>query len=183
MKNRSFHFGLGITSILVIFVILCIVTFSVLSYVSARADRRLSEDVSEKTVAVYRAENLASSVLSDLDASLEDACRGTSPQNTEGSAGTQTDAEGTESTAGTQEAYFAAAKKLLGETAGMTVTESGGNLYASFSETISDTQSLCVTAQILYPQEGNPWYYKVTQWETKYTADWTPDQSVHVIGS
>ncbi|MGN0399780.1 MAG: hypothetical protein ACI4EO_06595 [Blautia sp.] len=72
-KNLRTPPGTGISSILLIFILLCMITFSVLSYVSARTDYRLSQKTSEHTRAVYQAENQANDILNQIDARLEKA--------------------------------------------------------------------------------------------------------------
>ena len=51
--------GIGTTSIVLIFVMLCMLTFSVLSLATAQADLRLSRKSAERTTAYYDAENRA----------------------------------------------------------------------------------------------------------------------------
>ena len=41
-KKKSFPMNIGLSSILLIFVVLCLVSFSILSIVSANADKKLS---------------------------------------------------------------------------------------------------------------------------------------------
>lgn len=72
-RHKSPHrFGLnaGSASILLIFVILCLVSFAVLSIVSANADRRLSEKLLAGTTAYYEACNQAEKALSATDRTL-----------------------------------------------------------------------------------------------------------------
>lgn len=66
----SFSSGIGSSSILVIFVILCLVSFATLSIVSANADYKLSRKVLERTTAYYEAEGQAQAALAALDAEL-----------------------------------------------------------------------------------------------------------------
>ena len=61
-KKKQFGMNIGSASILLVFVILCLVSFAVLSIVSANADSRLSTRVLERTTAYYDACNQASSL-------------------------------------------------------------------------------------------------------------------------
>jgi hypothetical protein len=160
MTKQRIHFGLGITSILVIFVILCIVTFSVLSYVSAKADSSLSSKVSENTADYYNACSRANEKLAVIDEKLSSIA----------------DAYGN------QAAYFAAAEEYFASDPSYQQSYSKENLAVVFTEDLSASQVLHVTVQILYPGGSNPWYYKITGWETENVAEWNPDNSVHVIG-
>ena len=61
-RRKSF-LSTGITSIVLIFVLLCLLTFAVLSVVSARADYKLSEKNTTRTTEYYEAENTANDIL------------------------------------------------------------------------------------------------------------------------
>lgn len=69
-KKRDFHLNIGTSSILFTFVILCLVSFAVLSLVSAVSDYRLSTNVAENTTAYYQACGEIESQLSQLDEEL-----------------------------------------------------------------------------------------------------------------
>jgi len=66
----TFNGGIGSSSILVIFVILCLVSFATLSIVSANADYKLSTKILDRATAYYEAQNQAEEKLAQLDASL-----------------------------------------------------------------------------------------------------------------
>lgn len=69
-NKLSFTSGIGSSSILVIFVILCLVSFATLSIVSANADYKLSSKVLDRTTAYYIACNQAEQNLAQLDKTL-----------------------------------------------------------------------------------------------------------------
>ena len=50
-KKRPMAFNIGTSSILIVFVLLCLATFAALSLVSANADYRLSTALAERTTA------------------------------------------------------------------------------------------------------------------------------------
>ena len=52
-KKQFFGMNIGSASMMLIFVILCLVSFAALSIVSANADRRLSRKIAERTSAYY----------------------------------------------------------------------------------------------------------------------------------
>ena len=66
----SFSNGIGSSSLLVIFIILCLVSFATLSIVSANADYKLSNKVLERTTAYYEASNQAEQHLAELHQTL-----------------------------------------------------------------------------------------------------------------
>ena len=63
--------NIGSASILLVFVILCLVSFAVLSIVSANADSKLSSRVLERTTAYYTACNQAEQSLAGMDKTLQ----------------------------------------------------------------------------------------------------------------
>lgn len=69
-KKKQFGMNIGSASILLVFVILCLVSFAVLSIVSANADSKLSTRVLERTTAYYTACNQAEQSLAGMDHTL-----------------------------------------------------------------------------------------------------------------
>lgn len=74
-KKHEFTMNIGLPSIMLIFVVLCLIAFGVLSLVSANADRKLSQKVLDRSVAYYNACNLAEEKLCEIDSVLKDAYR------------------------------------------------------------------------------------------------------------
>lgn len=72
-EKRSFGLSIGSSSILVIFVVLCLTTFATLSLVSARADDKLSQKTADAAVSYYALDAAGERMLSDLSALLEKA--------------------------------------------------------------------------------------------------------------
>ena len=71
-KKRKIVYGLnvGSSSILLVFVVLCLVCFATLSIVSANADHKLSTKLLERTTAYYNACNEAETNLAAIDSTL-----------------------------------------------------------------------------------------------------------------
>ena len=67
-KNDSSKTGIGVgsSSILTVFVVLCLTTFATLSMVSARADLRLSTRAADLVTAYYSADAQAQRLMADL---------------------------------------------------------------------------------------------------------------------
>lgn len=63
---------IGFSSILMVFTMLCLVTFATLSLITANSDYRLSLKVAEKTTAYYKADTAAREYLMQLDLALAD---------------------------------------------------------------------------------------------------------------
>lgn len=72
MKKKPISFSIGTSSILVVFVLLCLVTFAALSYASSSADERLSTTLQDRVTAYYQASGDAEHWLADVDSTLSD---------------------------------------------------------------------------------------------------------------
>lgn len=72
MKSKKFGVNVGSSSILMVFVILCLVSFATLSIVSANADYKLSNKVATRTKAYYVACNEAEKTIAGIDQSLHE---------------------------------------------------------------------------------------------------------------
>ena len=60
--NKRRPGGMGASSILMIFVVLALTTFGILSFLSARADLRLTERAADHTVAYYKADRAVDAI-------------------------------------------------------------------------------------------------------------------------
>lgn len=68
--SHEFNISPGLTSILLIFAILCLVSFAVLTYLSANSDRKLNDKVISRTNEYYIACNKAQTIISQIDEEL-----------------------------------------------------------------------------------------------------------------
>lgn len=69
-KKTQFSMNIGLPSILLIFVILCLVSFGILSLVSANSDRKLSQKVLDRSSAYYEICNQAEETLAEVHKQL-----------------------------------------------------------------------------------------------------------------
>lgn len=69
-QKSTFGVNVGTSSLLLVFVILCLVSFATLSLVSANADQKLNQKIIDKNAAYYNACNSAEEKLSSIDATL-----------------------------------------------------------------------------------------------------------------
>ena len=72
MKQKNYGVNIGSSSILLIFVLLCLVSFASLSIVSANADARLNKRVVARTSAYYKACNEAEASIANIDNTLSE---------------------------------------------------------------------------------------------------------------
>ena len=70
-SRESFGVNIGTSSLLLVFVIMCLVSFATLSTVSANADRKLNDKVLERTELYYDACNQAEIRLQGIDNTLK----------------------------------------------------------------------------------------------------------------
>ena len=144
----------GTSTLLLIFVSLCLLTFAVLSFLSARADQNLSRKTAERTSAYYEACNQAEDQLGETDQMLEKLWQETA----------------------NEKAYFQAVRETFED---MDFDEESRML--SFSVPLTDTQVLTVTLKLRTPESGST-FYTISGWKTVNTAGWTADtrQNVYV---
>ena len=73
MKETKQFTGMGASSILMIFIVLCLTTFGVLSLVSSYTDLRLSERSQKAAAEYYIADSKTCEILADIDTVLLNA--------------------------------------------------------------------------------------------------------------
>lgn len=69
-RNNDFTLNIGLPTILLIFVVLCLISFGILSLVSANADWKLSQKLILRSTSYYQACNDAEDFLAELDTTL-----------------------------------------------------------------------------------------------------------------
>lgn len=140
--NNNYHINIGSSSILLIFIILCLIAFAALSIVSANADTKLSAKVAQRTQTYYSAHNQATTTIAKLDHDLADVYRNTANESE----------------------YF---------------QQTGYEQIYEFP--ISDLQTLCVKARILYPQKQGDTFYEITSWQIVTTQDLEYENNMMII--
>lgn len=161
-KHASFGMGVGATSILMIFVLLCLVVFAMLSLVNANADKKLNDRLASRTKAYYSACDKAEILLEDVDSSLE-----------------QLYLENPEA-----DDYLAACLSYLNGAGGVAVPkEDGTGASFSFSVIINDEQHLSVAADVPKEPAAGGQYYTIKAWQTMARQVWEPDTKLPVMES
>lgn len=170
-KRSAGGVNVGASSILIIFILLCLVTFATLSVVSARADYTLSEKSAATTTAYYTACNYAEARLADIDNTLREVWEAELKKSNNLPAGTGVSAF---SPSAYQTALLQAAYPE-----GVTVSKAAGGVQLACSFPAGENQRLEVTLVAGLPQEGGA-FYTVTGWKLHSTADWQPDDHLNV---
>ncbi len=147
--------SIGVTSMVLVFVMLCLITFAVLSLVSAQADLRLSRKSAEHTTAWYAAENAANDVLIALQPIL--TANAAAPD---------------------AESYFTAVYAAVPAEWGITFGEDG---RLAWQVPVEETQSLQAEVELLYPlpAEGPGW--RVLRWQSVPQYDWQAEQPLELM--
>lgn len=158
-KGKRNFISTGISSILMVFVVLCLITFAVLALTSANADYRLSEKVAGRTSAYYAAEGRAYDRLEEIDALLFEQYNNS------------------ENVKEYEENLFHA----LTDMDGMSVEKDSDGVCILFSEAIDDTEILEIELLAAYPQEKEDGFYSVKKWQSVSQEQWNPDMTLPVM--
>lgn len=155
IKDSEFQ-TIGFSSILVVFVMLALSTFTVLTLVSANADYKLTKTMAEGDTAYEEASNRAKTRVAELDRLLAERYE----------------------TGGMLPA--SAVRRILPEDMAMETSTEG--CLVSFTETIDERQDLAV--ELLIPQVPSDGFYQILRWQ-KTTSVSQPDpgaeETLHVL--
>ncbi|WP_343209936.1 hypothetical protein [Anaerolentibacter hominis] len=157
MRKKQPGVSVGTSSILVVFTLLCLITFAALSLVSANADYRLSAQLADRTSAYYEASNQAEKLLASMDDVLEECYENASSQ---------------------EEYLQLAMERLTDQNRQFSMT---GDNMCSFEVMINETQNLFVTALILYPESDGGCLYRVNRWVAGQSQTWEPDDKMNLL--
>lgn len=165
-NNRQAPFvNIGSSLLLVIFLVLCLVTFATLSLSSARSDYSFSSRSAERRTEYYQACNLAEDVLAQIDAVLYKA-REHAANAGDGSRDWKKDLDfsqikGTEFTEINLEILFDARDGIL-----------------SYRIPVNEKQALAVRLALTGDSTG---YYRIEQWQLVNTRTRESDQKLQLM--
>lgn len=142
----------GLPSLLVIFVMLCLVTFAVLSYVSALRDYSLALKTAQRTQLYYETDARLRSRIAVLDQQLSEIYSGLPGDD--------------------EAAFLSACGQHFPGLSGSVLT---------LEEPFGEGQQLCATLLLKLPAKEGGHFYQITGWQTVATADWTPDDRLPVF--
>lgn len=136
----------GTASIVLIFVMLCLLTFSVLSLVSAQANLRLSEKSAARTSDYYAAENQANTVLFSVLEAMQEY--GNSPD---------------------ADTFFQNMHSALSQDETITFTS---DQSLSYQVPLGDLHILSVQLTLSYDAQSQKASYHIDSWNTVSEYDW-----------
>ncbi len=144
--------ALGISFVMVVFILLCLITFGTLSYLQAKANDALSLSSTESTLAYYAADAAAKERLQ----MVEDVLVACYPYDND-------DAYSAEALYWYSQAMQAAFTEEAGAFVGGDIAEDGTEVLTIFYDTpVSDTEALRVSLEVHYPAVDA--YYSITSW-------------------
>ena len=156
-KPKKSNISTGTTSIVLIFVLLSMLTFSVLSLISAQANLRLSRLSAERTTAYYEAENAANDVLLRVNAVLEEA----------------------RSAAEDEAAFYAMVQSELFNDETVEIADES---HLTWQVPLGDNQVLAVELAVSYEPTAQGRHYTIASWQAVSGYDWNPDHSLNLMG-
>ena len=150
-KKHSGGINIGTSSILVTFVLLALVTFAALSYMSARSDYVLSKEAADRTASYYDANRMAEIYLANIEALLSKHLNG---------------CEG-------KEDYIEGIDALFSDNEKIEVTDGAdGSKKLSYTIAVTSGQNLDVTLVVHYPDLIDDSLFKIDKWATTVNREW-----------
>lgn len=147
-ERRNTGVNVGGSSILVIFILLCLTTFATLSMVSAGADLRLTERAVAASRDYYAADAAAEQTLADIDQAVRDTNRVP------------------------DDSFLGRCKDNIAKAAPQAdIQEQGGDLLVRYSQTINENQELSVALRISGDGESR---CTREMWQVVSTGEWAP---------
>lgn len=193
-KAPAPFFNIGASSLLVIFLILCLVTFAILTLTSAKSDADFAEKLAHHKMNYYAACNTAESTLDKIDAVLADAWQlsdtdtgknsinndSSQPDSTSNDSSqpdlTSSDAAAVFTEIETQLTALDSREQLL---LSMDFTQSEPTI--SYAVAIDDKQNLCVTLTLAAAPAKGEAYYRISQWQVQSSGEWKGDQTLNLM--
>lgn len=158
-KNRSSFINIGFSSIVMVFIMICLVTFATLSVLTAHSDYRLSQKMADKTTAYYNADAIARDMTEAIDTQLYNIYL-VSSSLTEFYETVLASDFSTDVPSGVH---------------AITLESANGDVTLSYTVPISEVQTLHVSLQINYPYAGSECFSTITRWQT--VTENAPDES------
>ena len=150
-KKHSGGINIGTSSILVTFVLLALVTFAALSYMSARSDYVLSKEAANRTASYYDANRMAEIYLANIEALLSkhlDSCAD-------------------------EKEYYDGVEALFSDNENIEVSDSEDGLKKlSYTVAVTNGQNLNVSLTVHYPDISDDRLFTIDKWTTNVNRQW-----------
>ena len=156
----------GISMMLLIFLSLCLIVFSLLSLSSAVADQKLSRKLSDRTTEYYQADSLARQALMNLDQYLS---------------GILKEAEASSDPGKTFMQSLSSLENYSPEIDSVSAFSLSEDNLLSFQTEINEKQILLSTVQLHYPENDEDVCWEIVCWQVININDWTADTSMDLF--
>ncbi len=151
-KQQSTFINIGSSSLLMVFLVLCLTTFAILSLSSAQSDYSFSKKFAEHKTEYYEASSRAEMILGEIDQLLAE----NSDQVTARLDGKEID------------------------NIPLSCTGADGETVISYQVPSGEKQALNVTLLVTNDSEHEN-YYKIQAWQLISTEEWNGDNSLNLI--
>lgn len=193
-KAPAPFFNIGASSLLVIFLILCLVTFAILTLTSAKSDADFAEKLAHHKMNYYTAYNTAESTLDKIDAVLADAWQLSDTDTSKNSINndssqpdsTSNDSSQPDLTSSDTAAVFTEIETQLTaldsrEQLQLSMDFTQSEPTISYAVAIDDKQNLCVTLTLTAAPAKGEAYYRISQWQVQSSGEWKGDQTLNLM--
>ena len=193
-KAPTPFFNIGTSSLLVIFLILCLVTFAILTLTSAKSDADFAEKLAHHKTNYYAACNTAESTLDEIDAVLADAWQRSDTDTSKNSINndssqpdlTRNDSSQPGLTSSDTAAVFTEIETQLTaldsrEQLQLSMDFTQSEPTISYAVAIDDKQNLCVTLTLAAAPAKGEAYYRISQWQVQSSGEWKGDQTLNLM--
>lgn len=193
-KAPAPFFNIGASSLLVIFLILCLVTFAILTLTSAKSDADFAEKLAHHKMNYYTACNTAESTLDGIDAILADAWQLSDTDTSKNSINndssqpdsTSNDSSQPDLTSSDTAAVFTEIETQLTaldsrEQLQLSMDFTQSEPTISYAAAIDDKQNLCVTLTLTAAPAKGEAYYRISQWQVQSSGEWKGDQTLNLM--
>ncbi len=147
-RNSQSYSNFGFYTIVIAFVMLCVLVFLALPLATAGADYRQNQNYAEKKSSYYKAEEMAYDHLVLIDRLLTSSYMG----------------------AENKQDYFRLAHSQLESLDFGTVETDNSGCTFFWEESISDYGTLKIELQIQYPQNDTDGFYSIVKWQSVYNT-------------
>lgn len=163
-KEQSSFVNIGSSSLLIVFLVLCLATFAILSLSSAKSDYTLSERLADHKSQYYEASAKAETVLGEIDAVLEET------------ASQKMDFHSSRYIKAVTEEFDNA--QIEGASVSCNFKED--ELIISYQIPAGEKQALDVELLVTdYTKNEN--YYEIKKWQINSTGTWEGDNSLNLM--
>lgn len=164
-KKNKFSINIGFSSILMVFIMICLVTFATLSLLTSHSDYRLSQKMADKTSAYYEADTIAKDTARMIEQYLDSLYENS-----------------TDAASYYQEINADLIRgELPDQVYGLMVSDTEIPVI-SYQVTISSVQTLYVSLEVHYPQNGEESFYKITRWQSKTSNAPVEEEHLNLFG-